>query len=124
MAMRARVELTGCLTHEGNGRKFKKGQPQILTNSSDIKYYQGQACFSVTVLETKKSKVKEPEPDPSKDSGAGNTGGDDDDADETYTAEELEEHKKADLKEIAAEMGLDVGGTKKELIERIIDNQQ
>jgi len=123
MVMRARVELKGSLTHEGNGRKFTKGQPKILTVPADIMYYKGQACFSVTVLDAKKPKVKEPEPDPSKDVDPEDNA-DDGDGEEAYTAEDLEGHKKAELKEIAAEMGLDVGGTKKELIDRIVDNDQ
>lgn len=48
---KARVELRGSMSHTGNGRKFEKGKPQIMTNPSDIAYYQQQGEFSVTMLE-------------------------------------------------------------------------
>jgi len=140
MAMRARVELKGCLSHRGNGREFKMGNPQILTNPADIKYYQGQADFTVTVMESKKSKVRaEEESEPEindvydeeendendeEEDGEDEDGEDEDEEDgEDYTEDDLNSHKKADLKNIAAEMGLDVNGTKNELIERILGNQ-
>ena len=69
---KARVELRGCMTHSGRGRTFKKGVPQIMTNPSDILYYQGQGDFSVVMLDDDpapktdepkpKTKVKEPKP--------------------------------------------------------------
>ena len=139
MAMRARVELKGCLSHRGNGREFKMGNPQILTNPADIKYYQGQADFTVTVMEAKKSKVNaeeelEPEindvydeeDDDEEDEDDEDEDGEDENEEEDgvdYTEDDLNSHKKADLKNIAAEMGLDVNGTKNELIERILGNQ-
>lgn len=137
MAMRARVELKGCLTHDAGGRHFAKGQPQILTNPAEIKYYQGQAEFSVTMLDVAKSKKKaiesereaerksQVEGDDVDDDNDDDVEDDDDDDDgedgEGYTREDLKGYKKNDLKEIAAELGLDVGGTVKELIDRIVD---
>jgi hypothetical protein len=59
MALIARVELVGSLTHDGNGRKFKKGEPQIITTPSDIQYYQSQAGFTVVFLSQEKTKVVE-----------------------------------------------------------------
>lgn len=69
---KARVELRGCMTHSGRGRTFRKGVPQIMTNPSDILYYQSQGDFSVVMLDDDpapkaeepkpKTKVKVPEP--------------------------------------------------------------
>jgi len=109
---RARVELKGCLTFQGKGRTFKKGSPQILTNPADIMYYQQQAVFVVTML-SEKSKVvvetKQPV-DNIKD-------------DNDFNESELRKMKKADLQEVAEELGLDTEGTVNELIERILDAQ-
>lgn len=122
MAMRARVELIGSLTHNYAGRSFKKSSPQILTDAADIRYYQSQACFSVAVLDAKEIKAKEPATPPIVPDEDINDDGDNGESDEGYTAANLDEHKKAELKEIAAELGLDVGGTKKELINKILGN--
>jgi len=56
MATRARVELRGSLTHEHEGRRFKRGSPQILTTVSEIMYYQSQSGFVVTILDNGKDK--------------------------------------------------------------------
>lgn len=115
MATRARVELRGSLTHQGRGRAFKKGSPQILTNSADIVYYQQQAGFAVTMLSDKsKAATKVVAPEPDDDSGEG---------DNDFNESELRKMKKADLQEVAEELGLDIDGTVNELIERIMDAQ-
>lgn len=114
MAMRARVELRGSLTHQGKGRFFKKGSPQILTNAAEVLYYQQQSGFAVTMLSEQSktaTKVVAPEPD---DSGEG---------DNDFNEAELRKMKKADLQEVAEELGLDTEGTVNELIERIMDAQ-
>lgn len=113
MAIRARVELRGSLTHDHGGRVFKKGSPQILTNAAEIKYYQGQAGFSVTMLEGAKAKAPAPVVDD-------DTGGE---SDNDYSEADLRKMKKAELVEIAEELELDTEGTVNELIDRILEAQ-
>jgi hypothetical protein len=112
MAIRARVELRGSLTHDQGGRVFKKGSPQILSNAAEIKYYQGQAGFSVTMLDTK---AKAPAPVVDDD----DTG----ESDNDYEEADLRKMKKADLVEICEELELDTEGTVNELIDRILEAQ-
>jgi len=116
MALRARVELRGCLTHQSGGRLFKNGSPQILTNPSEIKYYQGQAGFTVTMLSTEKAKAPEPATVETDDGDGG-------ESDNDYTEADLRKMKKAELVDVAAELGLDAEGTVNELVERILEAQ-
>ena len=114
MAIRARVELKGSLTHNGNGRAFTKGSPQILTNPADIRYYEQQAGFSVTILDAPKTKIvdeKENETDEAPPS------------DNDYNRQELGKMKKPELIEVCEELGLDADGTVAELVSRILDSQ-
>jgi len=117
MALRARVELRGSLTHDHGGRVFKKGSPQILTNPAEIKYYQGQAGFAVTVLEGDKAKAKAAATPAATDV--------DEDGDDLveYSEADLRKMKKAELVEIAEELELDTEGTVNELIDRILETQ-
>lgn len=98
MAMRARVELRGALTHIGQGRKFKKGSPQILTNPAEIAYYKQQGGFSVTMMAAEKTKAKATEPTKPADDGGGDGG-----AEASYTEQVLQGKTKAELSELAAE---------------------
>jgi hypothetical protein len=66
MAVIAKVELNGSLTHTHAGRSFKRGQPQVITEASEIAYYKTIPGFAVTVLDKAKEKsplasVVEPE---------------------------------------------------------------
>lgn len=56
------------MTHTAHGRTFRKGVAQVLTNASDILYYQQQADFAVVILDDDppakvKAALKAPEPD-------------------------------------------------------------
>ncbi len=139
MAKRARVELRTGLTHHGNGRVFKKGQPQILSNLADIRYYQQEGSFVVTVLgETPAPVAKTSAPKPSPKPAAEpipetaepeelddeeDDEEDDEDSDNDYTRAELAVMRKAELVDVCKELGLDTVGTVKELTERILDAQ-
>jgi hypothetical protein len=91
--MRAKVELLGSETHTGRGRTIERGKPVILTNPSDIRYYQAQGGFSVTILEdasakpaakpVKGGKPAKPAPPPvEEDSDDDDSDDDDSDADD------------------------------------------
>lgn len=118
MAMRARVELRGSLTHTAGARKFKKGSPQILTNPSEIAYYRAQGGFSVTMMATEKAKAKgKPVPPPEE------TGG----AEDGHTQASLNAMTKAELAGLAAdefELMLDPEDMKKaDMVDAILQAQ-
>lgn len=108
--VKARVTLTGSLSHEHGGRRMIKGQPQVITNPAEILYYQQQSGFSVVVLdgenkptekkvEAKKEEVKEEvKEEESKDA---------------YTKDQLQAMKKRKLVDVAAEVGVLLEGSEK-----------
>jgi len=49
--MRARIELTGCITHTGRNRKITRGEAFYTTDVSDIRYYRSLADFQVVIVE-------------------------------------------------------------------------
>ena len=120
MAAKARVTLTKALTHDGRGRKFVKGQPQIIDNESDIAYYKAQSEFTVTLLKevAKKPAKATPEPEPEND-------GEGEDEDEPITAESLGKMTKTELINFAAtepyNLALDNEMKKAEMIAAILD---
>lgn len=134
MTIRARVELVGSSTHHSNWRRFVKNQPQILTNPAEIQYYQNQSGFNVVLLEneTKKKVVETPlrmkpikkvdEEINQEEDYDESEEDEDEDEDEGYTESSLRELKKSQLKAIANDMDLDIEGTRKELIARIIES--
>jgi hypothetical protein len=164
MTIKARVELIGSFTHNSHWRKFRKGSPQILTNPSEIQYYQNQYGFDVVLLdsETKEKVVKEvikkvksksktkvnddvvkseeneAEEEHYEDEECEEREDDEEyeEDDEEYEEEDEEEEeeedtgytegmlkdfKKSQLKSLANDLELDIEGTKKELMARIID---
>jgi hypothetical protein len=157
MTIKARVELIGSFTHNSHWRKFRKGSPQILTNPSEIQYYQNQYGFDVVLLdsETKEKVVKEvikkvksksktkvnddvvkseeneAEEEHYEDEECEEREDDEDDEeyeeedeeeeDTGYTEGMLKDFKKSQLKSLANDLELDIEGTKKELMARIID---
>lgn len=104
---RAKVELMGSETHTGRGRTIERGKPVILTNPSDIRYYQSQGGFTVTVLEDAaakpagkpaKGKPAKPAPPPVEDDSDDDSDSDDDaeddsddDADDTEADDDSED---------------------------------
>lgn len=117
---KARVTLTKALTHDGRGRKFVKGQPQIIDSEADIAYYKAQSEFSVTILKDmapKRPAKAAPEPEPSDD--------DDEDEVEEITAESLGKMTKTELINFAAcepyNLALDNEMKKAEMITAILD---
>lgn len=105
---RAKVKLTGCLTHTRGGRKMKKGDTVIVTSPSEIAMYEALSEYTVTRIKDapkpkqKASKQPAPPADPPKGSGDGD-GDDDEDGDEvpTYTTAQLEARNKSELQELA-----------------------
>lgn len=90
---RAKVELTGSLTHTVRGRTFERGRPQIITQDSAIRYYQAQPEFSVTMIEpfhTPKGKPPVAKPAKAKAAPAPAPEADEDEADEEPEAEEAD----------------------------------
>lgn len=126
--MRARVELRGCLTHSARGRTVKRGEPFYTTNAADIRYYQAQADYAVTILEAPKRKgpaprpkkpAAAPPPPPPEDeddedepeSEADDEGEEESDdlEDTSYTKSDLEKMNKASLAELAeSDFGLEL----------------
>lgn len=120
---KAKVELVGSASHSGGGRKLIKGQPQLITNLSEINYYKGQSGVTVTMIEEvapQKAKVKTPSKVEVKQKAKVET------KVAKYTQENLKGVKKAGLIEIAAELGVFLDGTekKKEMIVEILEAQQ
>ncbi len=110
-SLRARVTLTGSVSHNWKGRTFRRAEPQIISNASDIKYYQSQAGFDVMLIE---GKAKAAIPDvESRPSGAND-----------FNEAELKKMKKAELIDIADALGVDSDGTVGELISAILENQE
>jgi len=115
---KARVTLTKALTHDGRGRKFVKGQPQVIDSEADIAYYKAQSEFTVTFLKDVKRPAKPaPEPEPEVD--------EDDEVDEPVTAESLGKMTKTELINFAAgepyNLALDNEMKKAEMIAAILD---
>ena len=124
MAIKARIQLRGCASHTGRGRKAERGKPFYTTNAADIAYYRAQGVYSVSVLESTEDKpvvkpsvkpsarrapapaptpAPEPEPDePDEGEDEGDDEGEDDGAvDGSYTKSDLMATKKADLAQLA-----------------------
>lgn len=94
--MRAKVELLGSESHTGRGRTIERGKPLILTNPSDIRYYQAQGGFSVTMLDQPLPGGKgKPVPKPAKGKAApppeDDEELDEDDSEESDDSEDTEE---------------------------------
>ena len=91
---KARITLTKALTHDGRGRHFSKGAPQVIDNDADIAYYKAQPEFSVTLLKDAPAKAglkplpPKPEAPPADDNLP---------ADEAVTAELLNKMTKTEL---------------------------
>lgn len=116
---KARVTLTKALAHDGRGRKFVKGQPQVIDSEADIAYYKAQSEFSVTILKDvapKRPAKAAPEPEPEDD---------DEDEAEEITAESLGKMTKTALINLAAgepyNLALDNEMKKAEMITAIIN---
>jgi hypothetical protein len=116
---KARVELLGSLSYTKGGRKFVRGQPQVITNAAEILYYQGQSDFGVTVEDSPKAKAAAPK---KTDDGKG----DGNDASTGLTEEQLSKMKKAELVETADELEILLEGNEKksEMIEAILEAQK
>lgn len=77
---KARVELSGCLSHTARGRTFKKGQPQVITSAADIVYYKAQPEYAVQMLDDEappvktKAKALAPPPDLDEEEGGDEDG--------------------------------------------------
>jgi cell division ATPase FtsA len=136
MTIRARVELIESFTHDSRWRKFRRGSPQIITNPAEIQYYKNQPGFSVVLLdpETKEKVVKEvikkvksksqQDEVEKEEEGYDEEEYDEEEEDEEeagYTEGMLKDFKKSQLRSLANDLELDIEGTKKELIARIID---
>jgi hypothetical protein len=134
MTIRARVELIGSFTHSSKWRTFRKGNPQILTNPAEIQYYKNQPSFNVVLLDSKtkekvvKEVIKKVKLEPPQDEVEEAEGyeeeeeyEEDDDEESGYTEGMLKDFKKSQLRALANDLELDIEGTKKELIARIIE---
>jgi hypothetical protein len=133
MTIRARVELIGSFTHSSKWRTFRKGNPRILTNPAEIQYYKNQPSFNVVLLDSKtkekvvKEVIKKAKLEPPQDEEE--VGGyeeeeeyeEEDDEESGYTEGMLKDFKKSQLRALANDLELDIEGTKKELIARIIE---
>jgi len=107
---KAKVELMGCLTYTVGGRKFTRGQPQIITNAAEIKLFQQQPEFGVTMLdEPLKEKAAEVE-----DPGL-----------VTYSEDKLKSMTKPELLDVAAELAVFLEGNEKKskMIDQILKAQ-
>jgi hypothetical protein len=113
--MIARVILEDSLTHTNSvtGRKFTQRKPQVLTNPSEIKYYERTPGFSVTKIKEKKTKINKKEA--TKKSGK-----------KIYLKKKLEVKSRAQLVKIANKLDALVTGdeTEKELVELILETQK
>jgi hypothetical protein len=135
MTIRARVELIGSFTHSSKWRTFRKGNPQILTNPAEIQYYKNQPSFNVVLLDSKtkekvvKEVIKKTKLEPPQDEVEEGEGyeeeeeyeEEEDDEESGYTEGMLKDFKKSQLRALANDLELDIEGTKKELMARIID---
>jgi ribosomal protein S3 len=110
----AKVTLTGSRSHTHMGRTLVKGKPQIISNPSEIRYYQGVQGVSVKILRTEESDKKKSSKTASKKKKA-----------KKYKKAELTPLKKPALTKIAKKQKILLSGeeTKKELVEAILANQ-
>jgi len=142
---RAKVELLDCASHTGLGRKLLKGQPQIITNPSEINYYKNQSGIKVTMLDEvvviAKPEIKvEPKVEPKieieeekevenfedeEEAISQDDYNNSEDEKSKYTRENLKGLKKEGLIEIASELGVFLDGSekKKEMIDEILEAQ-
>jgi cell division ATPase FtsA len=138
MTIRARVELIESFTHNSKWRKFRRGSPQIITNPAEIQYYKNQPGFSVVLLDSEakekvvikkvksKSKSQQDEIEKQEEYREEEEEEEYDDEEEGeeetgYTEGMLKDFKKSQLRSLAADLELDIEGTKKELMARIIN---
>lgn len=77
----ARVQLRGAESFDGHGHKFKRNQVKVLSNPADIRYFQMQPAFKVTIL-GKAAPAKPTTSAPPAPAGAAGEGGQGDDAPE------------------------------------------
>lgn len=117
MTMKAKVSLIKGLSHKKrNGRSFKRGEAQTLTNPAEIAYYKIQPDFSVVMLAGSDVQKEQP-PAP-----------DTEDAPDVvvYSQDKLKGFKKKKLIEIADSLEVLVTGEEKksEIIEAILDRQE
>jgi len=61
---RARVSQRAAITYKTGGRVFKRGEPQIITDASEIARLRATGGFSVTMLADQPPKQKAVEPPP------------------------------------------------------------
>jgi hypothetical protein len=129
--VKAKVQLNArgpCAFH-GRGRRLSKGESIIVTDPVDIRYFQMQGEFSVTVLEGSMPKVPRVE--------SVETFDDDDDVDlesedpngpvePSYTRNDLAKQNKPQLVELGNSFGLELtmDVSKSAMVDAIIDAQQ
>lgn len=124
--VRVRVELIGSLSLTTNSRKFKKGQPQILTNLSEIKECENHPDFRTVRLSEEKPTPPKAEVKKEVEQKE-QIGFKIEEKEQVLTGEnlraQLREMKKTKLLEIAAERGvLLIGDEKKQkMIEKIME---
>jgi hypothetical protein len=125
MAIVAKIELTGSLTHSARGRIFKKGMPQILTDPSDVSYYQTQADFCVTILDKPKDAKPASTPATKGEESLEESKPGARKPRKRYTETELKNMNKAQLAEIAVGYGLAVEDTTKkaDIVADIVEAQ-
>jgi hypothetical protein len=117
---KARIELRKSETYTARGRTFKRGQPAVIDNDSDIAYFQAQPEFTVTFLRP----VEPPKPPKAAPPPAAEP---EDDDESPLTEQELSGMSKSALVKLAAErfaLDLSDGEPKKSaMIEAILKAQ-
>jgi hypothetical protein len=138
--MRAKIELKNRASFSHRGFKIIKGQPQIITNPSDINYLKSVSCLRVTILEAPKTKQKALaddekkseeilEADPIGESEGltdSDEGSEEEDDGAIFTFKELKKNNtKPELVKIAKEMGVFLEGSenKDTMVNAILDAQ-
>ena len=99
------------------GNNWKQGDQRVVTDEGDIRYYQCQSEFVVTMMKEVAPKKPAPVAPPADD--------DDDDEDTSYTEADLKKQSKSALVEIGVEMDLDLDSDLKkgEMISAILGAQ-
>jgi len=115
---KAKVKLAKAASFSDRaGNQWKQGDIRVITDEGDIRYYQAQSEFTVTIMQAVKPK---PAPAASKPE-------DDDPPETTYSEAELKKQSKTALVELAAEdFDLDLDGDLKkgEMIGAILEAQE
>lgn len=113
--VRAKVQLDsrGPVTFHGRGRKLARGESIIVTNQADIRYFQTQGGFSVTILEGTMPKAPPPEPEADEDDEDEDLEPDEDldpegPAEPTYTRGDLNKQTKSQLVGLGAELSVEL----------------